>query len=56
MVLLAMNDAPTAQYVYGPYQQPFLDKWPDAETVLLDIGAQLDTQLEGLWDEIVEGL
>mgnify|MGYP000086890235 CR=1 FL=1 len=48
------NAAPQARYVYGPDQQPFLNKWPVVENIALDIGAELEDNIIEMWPMIVQ--
>ncbi len=50
------NTAPHAEFVYGPYQQPFLNKWPNAQDTILDAFVRLEDGIEAVIDTAIERL
>lgn len=58
-LLTAINDAPAAPFVYGPYQQPFHANtgWPgmgDLDQIFLEISERATNMLIDGWYSIVE--
>lgn len=47
--ITASNPFEESIYVYGPRQQRFLDKWPDADAEMLEEQARLESDLITAW-------
>lgn len=55
LVIVAINSAPYAEFVYGPRQQPFhAGRWPVADDVVIDAAIELEADLEAMWGDVVE--